>query len=247
VWGKQPMGTEQGFTHCSVWNSHKWSAITASELKKYKWQSKYGCMQRCLPAMYPAKAALPFGSSNNELHSCRPLIAEKCGANNWQEQSKAPLTVWYEIHTSAQPVQQRNWRSKSNNRSMGTCKGAFPLHIPWKQHHPLALQTMNCTPADYRLQKSVGQTTNRNRARLPSLFGMKFTHKSQARIQQLICRTHHVTQQFSSLSLDNGTEKWRKAVLDNLWQSHINRHWLAFIWGVGSRWLSPKQLFLIWQ
>jgi hypothetical protein len=34
---------------------------------------------------------------------------------------------------------------------------------------------MNCTPADYRLQKSMGLTTNRNRARLPSLFGMKFT------------------------------------------------------------------------
>jgi hypothetical protein len=34
---------------------------------------------------------------------------------------------------------------------------------------------MNCTPADYQLQKSVGQTTDRNRARLPSLFGMKFT------------------------------------------------------------------------
>jgi hypothetical protein len=34
---------------------------------------------------------------------------------------------------------------------------------------------MNCTPADYRLQKSVGQTTDRNRAMLPSLFGMKFT------------------------------------------------------------------------
>jgi hypothetical protein len=34
---------------------------------------------------------------------------------------------------------------------------------------------MNCTPADYPLQKSVGQTTNRDRARLPSLFGMKFT------------------------------------------------------------------------
>jgi hypothetical protein len=28
------------------------------------------------------------------------LIAEKCGANNQQEQSKASLTVWYEIHTS---------------------------------------------------------------------------------------------------------------------------------------------------
>jgi hypothetical protein len=46
------------------------------------------------------KAALPFGSSNNELHSCRLLIAEKHGANNRQEQSKAPLTVRYEIHTS---------------------------------------------------------------------------------------------------------------------------------------------------
>jgi hypothetical protein len=31
------------------------------------------------------------------------------------------------------------------------------------------------TPADCRLQKSVGQTTDRNRARLPSLFGMKIT------------------------------------------------------------------------
>jgi hypothetical protein len=34
---------------------------------------------------------------------------------------------------------------------------------------------MNCTPRNYRLQKSVGQTTNRIRATLPSLFGMKFT------------------------------------------------------------------------
>jgi hypothetical protein len=55
------------------------------------------------------------------------------------------------------------------------CKGAFPLRIPRKQHHPSALQTMNCTPTDNRLQKSVGLTTDRNRARLPSLFGMKFT------------------------------------------------------------------------
>jgi hypothetical protein len=37
--------------------------------------------------MYPAKAAPPFGSSNNELHSCRLSIAEKRGANNQQEQS----------------------------------------------------------------------------------------------------------------------------------------------------------------
>jgi hypothetical protein len=58
---------------------------------------------------------------------------------------------------------------------MGACKGAFPPRIVQKQRCPLALQTTNCTPADYRLQKSVGQTTNRNRARLPSLFGMKFT------------------------------------------------------------------------
>jgi hypothetical protein len=32
---------------------------------------------------------------------------------------------------------------------------------------------MNCTPADYQLHKSVGQTTDKNRARLHSLFGMK--------------------------------------------------------------------------
>jgi hypothetical protein len=121
------------------------------------------------------KAALPFGFSNNELHSCRLSIAEKHGANNRQEQSKAPLTIWYEIHLSAQAIQQTNWRSKSNNQSMGMCKGTFPPRILRKQCRPLALQTMNCTPADYRLQKSVGQTTDRNRARLPSLFGMKFT------------------------------------------------------------------------
>jgi hypothetical protein len=54
-------------------------------------------------------------------------------------------------------------------------KGAFLPRILRKQRRPLALQTMNCTPADYQLQKSVGQTTNRNRARLPSLFGMEFT------------------------------------------------------------------------
>ena len=58
---------------------------------------------------------------------------------------------------------------------MGACEGAFPPRILQKQRRPLAFQTMNCTPADYRLQKSMGQTTDRNRATLPSLFGMKFT------------------------------------------------------------------------
>jgi hypothetical protein len=120
---------------------------TATDLEKYKRQLKYGCMRRHLPTTYPVKAVLPFGSSNNQLHSCRLSIAEKHGANNQWEQSKAPLTVQYEIHTSAQP-----------------------------------------------------------------------------RIQQLICRTNHVAQQFSCFSLDNGTERWRKVVLDNLWRSHIDQH-----------------------
>jgi hypothetical protein len=43
------------------------------------------------------------------------------------------------------------------------------------QCHPSALQTIDCTPADCQLQKIVVQTTNRNRARLHSLFVMKFT------------------------------------------------------------------------
>jgi hypothetical protein len=58
---------------------------------------------------------------------------------------------------------------------MGACEDAFPPCILRKQCHPSALQTMNCTPADYGLQKNMGQTTDRNRAMLPSLFGMKFT------------------------------------------------------------------------
>jgi hypothetical protein len=94
-------------------------------------------------------STLPFGFSNNELHSCRLSIAEKHGANNQQEQSNVPLTVRYEIHTSAQPIQQMNWRSKSDNQSMGTCKGTFPPHILQNQCCPSALQAMNCTPADY--------------------------------------------------------------------------------------------------
>jgi hypothetical protein len=104
------------------------------------------CVQRHLPIANPVKAALPLSSSDNWLHSCRLSIAEKHGANNQQEQSKAPLTVWYEIHTSAQPIQQP------------------------------------------------------------------------------ICRPNNIAQQFSCLLRDNGTERWRKAVLDNLWRSHIDWH-----------------------
>jgi hypothetical protein len=62
--------------------THKCPANRANELEKYKQQKKYGCMQRRLPAAYPAKAVPPFGSSNNELHSCRLSIAEKA----WSKQ-----------------------------------------------------------------------------------------------------------------------------------------------------------------
>jgi hypothetical protein len=121
------------------------------------------------------KAVPPFSSSNNQLHSCRLSIAEKHGANNRQEQSKAPLTVRYEIHTSTQPIQQLNPRSTSKKQGLGACKCAFLPPILQKQCRPSALQTIECTLADYQLQKCMGQTTNRNRARLPSQFGMKFT------------------------------------------------------------------------
>jgi hypothetical protein len=75
---------------------------------------------------------------------------------------------------------------------MGACEGDFPLRILQKQHCPLALQTMNCTPADYQLQKSIGQTTDRKRATLPSLFGMKFTQvpakNTATDLQKKTCR-----------------------------------------------------------
>jgi hypothetical protein len=146
------------------------------------------------------------------------------GANNQQEQSKATLTVLYDIHTTAKPTQQPNPISTSKKQSMGVCKGAFPLPILQKQHRPYALQTINCTLADYQLQKSVEQTTDRNRARLPSLFGMKFTQVPSQYSSQPgpICRANNVAQQFSYLMVDNGTERWRGAVLDNLWRSHID-------------------------
>jgi hypothetical protein len=174
VWDKQLTGTEQGSTHCLVWNSHKCPANTATKLEKYKQETKYRCMQRHLPTANPVKAVPPFSSSNNWLHSCRLSIAEKRGANNQQEQSKAPLTVWYMKFTQV-PSQYSKRIGEIDNQSMGACKGAFLPPILWKQCHPSALQTINCTPADYQLQKNVGQTTNRNRARLHSLFGMKFT------------------------------------------------------------------------
>jgi hypothetical protein len=79
-------------------------------------------MWRHLPPAYPVKAALPLSSSNNWLHSCRLSIAEKHGANNQQEQSKAPLTVWHEIQTTA------NTATKSNKYKWETKYGWKDLH-----------------------------------------------------------------------------------------------------------------------
>jgi hypothetical protein len=130
AWGKQPTGTEQDSPLLfGMKFTHKCQANTATKSDKYKQQSKNGCMQRCLPATYPVKAAPPLSSSNNRLHSCRLSIAEQHGANNQQEQSKAPLTVWYEIHTTAEPTQQPNWISRSKKQSMDACEGVFPLPI----------------------------------------------------------------------------------------------------------------------
>jgi hypothetical protein len=128
-------------------------------------------VQRCLPAAYPAKAALPFGSSNNELHSCRLSIEEKREANNRQEQSNAPLTVRYEIYTS---------------------------------HY-------------------------------------------QPRIEQLICRTNHVAQQFSCFSLDYGTERWKKrSWITSGGHTSIGIDWHPF--GVlEADDYCQKQPFAIWQ
>jgi hypothetical protein len=136
VWGKQPTGTEQDSPHCLVWNSHKCPANTATKLEKYKPETKYGCVQRCLPTANPKKAALSFSSSNNQLHSCRLSIAEKHGANNWQEQSKAPHCLVWNSHkcpaNKATKLEKYKWEMKYG------C-GAFPLPILQKQCRPSAL------------------------------------------------------------------------------------------------------------
>jgi hypothetical protein len=64
------------------------------------------------------------------------INCRKHGAINQQEQSKAPLTVWYEIHTTAKPTQQPNLISTSEKQSMGACEGAFLPPILQKQCHP---------------------------------------------------------------------------------------------------------------
>jgi hypothetical protein len=111
-------------------------------------------MQSHHPTAYPAKAAPCLSSSNNQLHSCRLSISEKRGANNQQEQSKAPLTVRYEIHTRADPIQQPNLISTSKQQSMVcskvpshhlSCKSSTVLKL-FKQSTAL-LQTINCQKA----------------------------------------------------------------------------------------------------
>jgi hypothetical protein len=81
-------------------------------------------MQRHRPTANPVKAVPPFSSSNNQLHSCRLSIAEKHGANNQQEQSKALLTVWYMKFTQV-PSQYSKRIGEIDNQSMGACEGAF--------------------------------------------------------------------------------------------------------------------------
>jgi hypothetical protein len=64
------------------------------------------------------------------------INCRKHQANNQQEQSKAPLTVWYEIHTTADPTQQPNPISTSKKQSMGACEGTFLPPILQKQCSP---------------------------------------------------------------------------------------------------------------
>jgi hypothetical protein len=64
---------------------------------------------------------------------------------------------------------------------MGACEGTFPPRIPRKQRCPSALQTMNCTPADYRLQKTWGKQPTGTEQGSPHC-SVWNSHKSQARI-----------------------------------------------------------------
>jgi hypothetical protein len=94
---------------------------------------------------------------------------------------------------------------------MGVCEGAFPQPlILQKQHHPSAHQTIDCTLADYQLQKCMRKTTNRNRARLPSLFSMKFTQLlsqySNQFAEQIMSPNNSVA--FCLIMVQRDGEKW---------------------------------------
>jgi hypothetical protein len=73
---------------------------------------------------------------------------------------------------------------------------------------------LSCTPEDYRLQKSVGQTTDGNRARLHSLFGMKFTQvpsqysKRIKEVQGTIKEWVHAKVPSHHISCESSTALW---------------------------------------
>jgi hypothetical protein len=93
-------------------------------------------MQNHLPVAYPAKAVPPLSASNNWLHSCRLSIAEKRGANNQQEQSKAPLTVRYVNSHNCQANTGTESDKYKQETKYGCMQSAFPLPILQKQSCP---------------------------------------------------------------------------------------------------------------
>jgi hypothetical protein len=76
----------------------------------YLFEEVVGFMEKHARHTFQKGVTLPCQETliKQMLQQHRLSIAEKCGANKQWEQSKAPLTVQYEIHTSAQPIQQAN-------------------------------------------------------------------------------------------------------------------------------------------
>jgi hypothetical protein len=93
------------------------------------------------------------------------LIAEKCGANNQQEQSKAPLTVWYEF-TQLHSQYSNQIREVQARNEVWVCVKVPSRHLCCKSSTTPQLfkQSTALLLADYRLQKSVGQNNQQEQS-----------------------------------------------------------------------------------
>jgi hypothetical protein len=136
-------------------------------------------MWRCLPAAYPVKAASTTLWWFKQLTALLQTIDCR---KAWDKQLRgtelgsADCLVWYSHEYLVDETTK--FRTNQTRNNVARVHVKVPSHCiscESSQHHLLAIQTIDCTPADHWLQKSMGQTTDRNTSGLWWLFGMIFT------------------------------------------------------------------------
>jgi hypothetical protein len=180
AWDKQLTGTELGSADCLVWYSHEYPVDETTKFRTNQTRNKVARVHVKVPS-----CCLSCESSQHH-----PLVIQTIDstpADHWLQKSMRQTTdrntsgLWWlfgMIFTWVSSWWENQIRTNQTRNKVARVHVKVPsccLSCESSQHHPLVIQTIDCTPADYRLQKSMGQTTERNRAGLCRLFGMIFT------------------------------------------------------------------------